>query len=128
MFNSKLAFVSFTFLSIILFFTACKKDDCEGLSPTYDTTVKTIIDNSCAYSGCHDGNTGIGPGDYTTYAGLQTIINNGKFKTRVVDDRADATIGMPPDASVYPVSMKDDLTESELNIIECWISDGYPES
>lgn len=94
---------------------------------TYNGLVKTIIDESCAYVGCHNGVTGsIGPGDYTSYSGLNPYLVDGSFEDRVIFQKEDTVLGMPPD--VYNETQKADLTQEELDIIQCWINAGYPEN
>ncbi len=123
-------------LAGLMNFNACTADElppppppaeCDTLQVTYVNYAKPIIDESCAYTGCHDGLGGIGPGDYTTYDGLLPVLNGGQFKNRVFDRRDDPVIGMPPDKSVYPESLKDDLTSSELDLLRCWMEAGFPE-
>jgi len=88
--------------------------------------IKGIIDQTCSYSGCHDGAGGIGPGDYTTYEGLLRDLESGSFGARVIDSRDNPSLGMPPDKSVYPQSLQDDLTPVQLEIITCWLQEGFP--
>lgn len=129
-------FIQIALVSLVGF-SACTSDElpaptppsvCDTIDATYDGAVKAIIDSSCSYSGCHDGGGGIGPGNYTSYAGLQGIIQAGTFRARVIDLKDNAVSGMPPDNSIYPQSQKDNLTEEELEIIECWIAANYPEN
>jgi uncharacterized membrane protein len=98
---------------------------CDTIPATYDGLVKEIIDLNCAYSGCHLASP-VAPGNYTTYEGLQNIINSGEFELRVITERADEEHGMPP--YYVPNGKPEDLTEMELDIIRCWIDAGYPES
>ncbi|MCO6492414.1 MAG: hypothetical protein J5I98_28615 [Phaeodactylibacter sp.] len=98
---------------------------CDTVEVTYDNQIKDIIDNSCAYSGCHDGSGGIGPFNFTTYAGLSNVFPSMRF--RVVELKGNPSQGMPPNSSVYPQSQKDDLTEEELELFECWIDANFPE-
>ncbi|MCB0599154.1 MAG: hypothetical protein H6557_06955 [Lewinellaceae bacterium] len=98
---------------------------CDTADVTYNNQIKAIVDNSCAYSGCHDGAGGIGPFDYTNYDGLSNAF--GVMRTRVVNLRDDPAQGMPPNRSVYPQSQKDNLTQQELELFECWINAGFPE-
>ena len=100
---------------------------CDTIITSYNTNVKPIIDESCAYSGCHDGSGGIGPGNYNSYNGMLNVLESGSFRSRVLVQKDDAVLGMPPDQSVYPESEKDDLTQEELELIECWLNAGYPE-
>ena len=70
-------------------------ESCMVSIPTYEGSIKAIIDNSCAYSGCHlDGSA---PGVYTSYSGLESVVRSGSFKEKVVSLRDDPNLGMPPD-------------------------------
>ncbi len=101
---------------------------CDTISiTTYEAGVKTIIDNSCAYAGCHDGAGGIGPGNYTDFNGIAPYLTSGSVLERVVNQRNDPALGMPPNSSIYPESQQDDLTEEEFEIIQCWLLQGFPE-
>ncbi len=124
-------------LQLIFFATACTNDElppptnpayCDTISiTTYEQGVKEIIDNSCAYSGCHDGSGGIGPGNYTDYNGILPYLNSGSILERVVNQKDDPSLGMPPNASVYLESKQDDLTQEQFEIIQCWLLQGFPE-
>ena len=121
----------FSIYILVLTFNACTRDVlpqsdvCKSNMPTYETNIKDIIDQTCAYTGCHAGR-GIAPGLYTHYNGLIVHIRSGSFEDRVVKQKDHPTLGMPPDKSVYPESRQDDLTESQLEIMRCWIESGYP--
>ncbi len=97
---------------------------CDTKDVTYEEDMKPIIDNSCAYSGCHDGVGGIGPFDYTNYEGLSNGFEN--MRMRVIELKDNPAQGMPPDSEIYPGSQKDDLTMEELQLFECWIEAGFP--
>ena len=134
MIHTQLSIFQVIFLFLTIFLTVqCSSDSisppegCDAMEPTYNTMVKPIIDQTCAYSGCHDGSGGIGPGDYSSYSGLQQIINDGSFTDRVINLKDNASRGMPPNSSVYPESQQDDLSEAQFEIISCWIQDGFPE-
>lgn len=99
-------------------------DGCEISMPTYDNDIKAIIDNSCAYSGCHlDGSA---PGIYIDYAGLLPVLESGFFRSRVIFDRDDPNTGMPPNYA--PQDRPQDLTQEQLDLITCWLDSGYPEN
>ncbi|MEO1259966.1 MAG: hypothetical protein AAFZ15_14325 [Bacteroidota bacterium] len=126
------------FALFLLTAVACTNDElppsmtpefCDDIDAFYTTNVKPIMDESCAYAGCHDGAGGIGPGDYTNYASLSTYLDTRieSVRNRVFEIADNPSLGMPPDQSVYPFSQKDDLTEEEMNILECWLDAGYPE-
>ncbi len=118
-------------ISIVVLAFACSSDVLEptdncATAATYSTNVKTIIDDTCAYSGCHNGE-GSAPGDYRTYAGLQRFLTDGSFVERVIDIRDNPTRGMPPNRNIYPESLQDDLTAEQLDIITCWVQNNFPE-
>ena len=122
---------------ILLFTAACTNDElpepmvsvtCKTLNATYDTNVKAIIDESCAYNGCHDGSGGIGPLNYTNYDGLLTHLNSGSFRSRVLNTDSSSPLVMPPSKATYDISEKESLTDEELEIIECWLNAGFPEN
>ena len=121
-----------TILGLSLLFIGCTADkvaapqssgNCPNPAPTYDSSIKEIIDRTCAYSGCHLDSA---PGRYDTYNNLLSILEGGKFKTRVIDLKDDPISGMPPNNA--PQGKAVDLTEEELNIIQCWLDANYPEN
>lgn len=89
--------------------TGCKKSKkkitpvCDGTNATYNNTVKAIVDGNCV--SCHSG--------YSTYSGLSTVTSNGKFAQHVLTDQ-----DMPQGGS---------LTTDQLNKIQCWVNNGYPQ-
>lgn len=118
----------FLFLLYALGFSGCTEDqlpanplepdDCETTMATYSLQVKAIIDESCAYGGCHPG--------YNRYERLLPILESGIFKARVIDLQDDPNRGMPPDYA--PVDRPRMLTPLQLEILSCWLANGYPES
>ena len=92
---------------------SCKKDadtkltpSCDGSHPTYQNTIKSIIDARCATAGCHP--------NYNTYQGLRNDLEGGDFRREVLVNQT-----MPQGSS---------LTQDQLNKIQCWVNDGYPEN
>lgn len=128
-------FVSFVFLAFLL---SCSGDvvepagGCDNLATEYESddpnvaTVEDIINQTCAYSGCHDGAGGIGPGDYSSYDRILRDLESGSFASRVITQRDNPSLGMPPDQSVYPQSRQDSLSTTQLEIITCWLQEGFP--
>ena len=103
------------YLTLIIALASCKKKDetsCDGSTPTYDTEINVIINQSCATSNCHT--TDYKHGDFTSYENMKEVLDNGKFATKVLDNKS-----MPKGSS---------LDESELNLIRCWVDNGYPEN
>lgn len=105
---------------------------CDNLATEYESedtdvaTVKDIINQSCAYSGCHDGSGGIGPGNYSSYESILRDLESGSFASRVITQRDNPSLGMPPDKSVYAQSQQDSLSATQLEIITCWLQEGFP--
>lgn len=112
------------FISVIVL--SCTKDKyevpivdssvCDTLNASYDSHIKSIIDVSCAISGCHESGAGIG--DFTSFTSLQPYLDNGRFETRVITQK-----DMPPSYATIPA-----LTDSELAQISCWIESNTPEN
>ncbi len=115
---------------LAIFAVSCSADhlpkpaesNCGTLTPTYNNDIKEIIDQSCAFSGCHLDSA---PGQYDTYAGLLSVLENNKFMTRVILERADAVKGMPPNFT--PEGRPKDLTNEQIELIDCWLQAGFPE-
>lgn len=104
-----------TLLASAMFFAgSCKKynPSCDGSTPTYNADIKDIIDANCTQSGCHG--AGSSRGDFRTYAGLSPYLSNGRFKSEVLTKQS-----MPQGGS---------LSHAELNLIQCWNDNGYPEN
>ncbi|MBN8694368.1 MAG: cytochrome c [Bacteroidetes bacterium] len=100
----------------IIIVSSCKKSKnikCDGTNSTYNGNIKPIISANCTGSGCHG--TGSGNGDFTTYAGLKPFLDNGKFKSEVLDKQS-----MPKGAAK--------LSDDELSKITCWAENSYPEN
>jgi len=112
----------FILIIVSLFQTACTSDKlpepmpevCDGL--TYDNGIKTIVDTYCAYSGCHV--SGFIDGDFSTYEGMRSRLENGRIERRVIIDR-----DMPE-----PGSNPDELTPEDFDDFKCWIDNGFPEN
>lgn len=98
-------------------------NNCDDTPPVWDNEVDDIIQLTCAYSGCHISGTSA-PGNYLTYSGILSDLNNGSFKSRVFDIKDNPILGMPPDNSSGPK----DLTTEQLNILSCWMEAGFPEN
>ena len=115
---------------VYLCLPACTSDElpapmmlavCDNLEASYDTNVKEIIDRTCAYGGCH---IDASIGNYLTYEGMLGRLQNGAIRNRVISLRDDPTEGMPPDYA--PSGRPRDLTQQELEIIQCWLEAGFP--
>lgn len=83
---------------------------------TYTDDIKFILDQSCAYAGCH---LNAAPGNYDTYKAMESYLLDGKFKKRVVELK-----DMPP---AYAQDGPTMLTEEQLELLNCWIQNDYKE-
>lgn len=98
--------------------TSCKKKknedlnsvDCSKINSSYSADIKPIIDGNCLSSGCHNSNST--NGDFTTYAGLKTKVDNGSIDSRVLQQK-----NMPPSGA---------LPLDQLKKIKCWLNSGAP--
>lgn len=115
--------VAFSFGSLF-FVSSCSKDvgADPALQPTtsnvcdsvkFSSTIKPIIDASCATPGCHVPG-GSGPGDFTNFTDITLKVQNGSFKTRVID-------GTP---SFMPSTGR--LPDAQIDQIKCWLAAGAP--
>lgn len=120
--------LSLLFLGLLLFAFSCKEDEPEpepACVETYASSVKAIVDKSCAYSGCHSGaDAGMfvpdEAKDYTTYAGLLDNLKSNAFRMRALD-----SLDMPP---IYtPDGNPKSLSAAEIETITCWLDNDYPE-
>ena len=119
--NKKLLF----FLSAgILFVISCTKDKgpqlfppvpvdlCDSTQILYCNKVKPIIDQNCAKSGCHV--AGANFGDFTTYGGLKTKVDNSNFRQIVIVDK------------VMPLGSV--LSNEDLATLSAWLDNGAKEN
>ena len=90
--------------------------NCDGVQTSYEFNVRQIIDNSCAYAGCHP--------EYDSYEGLLPTLRDGSFRSRVITLRADDNIGMPPQYA--PGDRPKSLSKEEIDLLECWLDDEFP--
>jgi copper chaperone CopZ len=75
---------------------------------SYDNSIKGIIENNCAISGCHSGS--VSP-DFRTFSAIKSAANNIKTKT--------GNKSMPKGSS---------LSQSQIDMIACWVDDGALEN
>jgi hypothetical protein len=119
--NSKKVFKFAIFLFCAINLSQCTNDQLEVVTTectddiAYTTSVKPIIDETCAYVDCHDGGPSA-PGDYSTYRGMVSFLTEDLFVDRTIIVR-----DMPPNYADGQTS----LTSEQLNILNCWIENGY---
>ncbi|MEL7123489.1 MAG: hypothetical protein AAFO07_28845 [Bacteroidota bacterium] len=111
---------------VIVFLNSCTLDElrptretsCDNIVTSYELNIRQIVDNTCAYSGCHP--------EYTDFQGILPVLDDGSFNSRVLRLAADPNLGMPPDYA--PANRPKDLSEEQINLITCWLENDYPEN
>ncbi len=97
-----------TMAVIVISVISCGKQDpvCDGSQPTYDNEIGAIVTAECATGNCHP--------SYDSYSRIEGIINNGQFESVVLKNQT-----MPRGGK---------LSQSQINSIQCWVDNGYPEN
>ena len=112
-----------TIISVFIILVACGDDppvdplDCTGISPTYTTDVKPILDASCAKSGCHDAITVQNGVDLSNYATASVISQEPRF-LGVIQHQAGFP-QMPFDGAKLP--------GPQIRTLKCWVENGSPQ-
>ncbi|MFK8006410.1 MAG: hypothetical protein AB8H03_08570 [Saprospiraceae bacterium] len=112
----------------IIVFASCKDDDADDICATWDAEVQPIIEATCAYSGCHSGGASANmflsaeSNDFTSYSAIKSTLDNGKFVQRVLVDKD------MPNPMFVPAGNPTELTQVQIDILQCWADDGFPES
>jgi hypothetical protein len=123
--------ITFCILSLGLFLMSCSSSEPEIVDPgggsgtgsgpgtsdkiTYDKDVKTIINNSCATSACHDSTNPASGLRLTNYSEVKNAAENGNLISR-----------MNSTSNPMPASGKLDATT--LAVINEWKADGFLEN
>lgn len=116
---NKIAIVSLISIAVI---SSCKKEsiipyDCSGVTPTYITDIKPIMDNSCAISGCHSASSKADGKDYSSYASVKSSASSNSFMGSM--QHLKGYESMPKGGSK--------LSDDQLKTIYCWIQNGTPQ-
>jgi len=109
----------FVLVGMIFFETSCDNAKtpvviCNG-DPTYDNEIAPIINTKCAIAGCHISGTGT-PGVFQDYDGMLPYLNT---ESNSIKDRVVETKDMPLGFS---------LSDTDLELIRCWVEGGYLEN
>ncbi|MBK6994847.1 MAG: hypothetical protein IPH31_07925 [Lewinellaceae bacterium] len=105
--------------AISLSWQGCKKDDPKGPECTlsnpdlsYTKNIKAIVDQWCI--SCHAQGSGVQGvvGDFTTFEGMKSRLDNGTMLDRVVVRK-----DMPEGGG---------MSQGQRDSINCWIAAGYP--
>ncbi len=117
--NKKIVSTAAACFAVLL--AACEKEpltyDCTGLTPTYTTDVKPLMDTHCAYSGCHNATSKADGKDLSTYTAVKSVAKDDDFMGSMQHLRGYEK--MPQGASK--------LDDTKLKTISCWIENGMPE-
>ncbi|MEZ5046048.1 MAG: hypothetical protein R2831_03555 [Chitinophagaceae bacterium] len=121
-------FITLSLLAIIVINIACNKNSsttdyvanavCTGTTPTYTNDVASILNTSCALSGCHSAGSsqaGINLSDYSSAS--SQFKNNSKNLASV--HHASGVEAMPRNASK--------LSDTQISILDCWVKNGCPQ-
>lgn len=109
-----------TFLIVGLGLSGCYKDneeylygevDCDTTSVSFTNDIFPITQMNCSVIGCHVAG-GSAPGTFENYDQIKAVVDESKFKNRVV-----VLQDMPPSAP---------LTDCQILHITKWLNDGAP--
>ena len=121
---NKIDFTHFGLLLFCLFMllVACNKEevtpiDCTGLTPTYTTDIKAILDTHCAISGCHGPYSHQAGIDLSNYEDASAASHNSNFLGAIQHKKGYEP--MPKDAAK--------LSDSNVQLLTCWVQNGSPE-
>jgi hypothetical protein len=123
----KMKTVFIVLVGLVMIGYACKKKttgttssytantDCTNSSPTYNATVKVLINQSCGTSNCHNVSTKAAGIQLDTYASAKEIFTNGKALCTIYQD----CTPMPKDAGK--------LSDATIKTLTCWVKNNCPE-
>lgn len=84
---------------------------CDTSNVTYSSYIKPLVDSRC--TSCHSGGSPSGGIDLTTYAGIKTQVDNGKFYGAIA--QLDGFIPMP---------QGDRLSDCDISKVKIWVDKG----
>ncbi len=120
---SKINLAIISLLSILAI-TACDPDDdpidlCSTDNVTYTNAVKSILDNSCAQSGCHSADSAATIGSLANYSDAVDFVGQGRILGAINHEENFKPMPYPAGSAQMP--------GCDINIITAWINDGTPE-
>lgn len=100
----------------------CKKDtvdtyDCTGVTATYTGQIKSILDASCAYAGCHGGSNPAEGIDLSNYTDAKSAAQKSSFLGSI--QHKSGYEAMPQGGA--------QLDDSVIKAISCWVQNNMPE-
>lgn len=115
--------------TVAVAFSGCYNDNAEELYPpppasncdttnvTYDATIRNIMSQNCALSGCHATGSNLGGYILDAYAGTVAAVNSGRFLGSI-----NHTAGFSP----MPKNMSK-LNACDIARIQAWVNKGMPQ-
>ncbi len=103
--------------SLLLFSCGGEKlvPTCDGSNPVYDNEIETILFANCSStSSCHGEGASKRKGEYITYEQFKVSLDDGSFQKDVFEKQ-----NMPK---------KSVLLQQDIDLIQCWVDNGYPEN
>ena len=111
-------------LFIFLLLFACSRDNSDGVqtdcsAPVSYVDVVEIIQNTCAYAGCHDGSN-----DNSDFSNRELLIND--LNTNGVEGFSNLILSeeMPPS---YTENGPTSLSQEDIQLLQCWYEQDFPE-
>jgi len=81
---------------------------CDVTNSSFGAGINPIIQINCTLGGCHV--PGTGRVDFTTYEGIKSVVDDGRLKQMVIDQKS-----MPPSRP---------LSTCNIKLIQAWIDNG----
>lgn len=124
------------FLSLILLFSgACKKDDdpeiteeqCGDVNASFNEQVLPIFTGSCAFSGCHSSASAEAGFVFDNYENIKSAIESDQAGFLAsINFEGNSSGWMPRSNPSDPAQPQNQLPQSDIEKIECWIVKGMP--
>lgn len=124
------------FLSLILLFSsACKKDvepavteeQCDDINASFNEQVLPLLTTSCAVSGCHSSAAAEGGFVFDSYDNIKSAVESDQAGFLAsINFEGNSDGWMPRSNPNDPASPQNQLPQSDIDKIECWIVKGMP--
>lgn len=92
--------------------------NCDTTNVSYTNDIRPLIDQSCAYAGCHAGQFPAALLDLSDYSEVKKIADNGLLINRVNRQSGDPLL-MPPTGKLGSCTIQE---------IEAWVAAGAPQN
>ena len=85
---------------------------CDTTTYTYTANIESVFQSNCATSGCHDGQTGVGGVQFSSYLDVKNKVDAGRITARMIDGTGGF---MPPSGQ---------LDTATINMVQQWMNEG----